>query len=86
MKNNKKLTEFIAHTLKLADMRVKEEQRIKKLQKKAKIAKRNYGCGGSLPTDTNWEAVMADHSTNRFYNDVHSKGSISRITYALSKC
>jgi hypothetical protein len=39
---DKKLTAFMAHTIKMANKRVKEENRIKKLQRKAKLAKPNY--------------------------------------------
>ena len=83
---NKKLTAFMAHTIKMANKRIKEEKHIKKLQCQAKLAKRNYGCGGSLPTDTNWEAVMAERSTNRFYADKLCKGQNALISDAMSKC
>lgn len=84
--DNKKLTAFMAHTIKLANKRVKEEQHIRKVQRKAKIAKRNYGCGGDLPTDTNWDAVMAECNTNRFYTDKLCKGCNARIADAMSNC
>ncbi len=84
--DNKKLTAFLAHTIKLANKRVKEEQHIKKLQRKAKIAKRNYGCGGDLPTDTNWDAIMAERNTNRFYTDKLCKGQNALISDAMSNC
>lgn len=84
--DNKKLTAFMAHTIKLANKRVKEEQHIRKVQRKAKISKRNYGCGGDLPTDTNWDAVMAERSTNRFYTDKLCKGCNALMADAMSNC
>lgn len=83
---NKKLTAFMAHTIKMANKRVKEEKHIQKLQRQAKLAKRNYGCGGALLTDTDWEAVMADRHTNRFYTDKLCKGHNSSIADCMCKC
>lgn len=83
---NKKITSFMAHTIKMANKRVKAENHIKKLQRQAQLAKRNYGCGGSLPTDTDWEAVMADRKTNRFYTDKLCKGHNSSISDCMCKC
>ena len=84
--DNKKLTKFLAYTIKLANKRVKEEQHIRKVQHKAKIATRNYGCGGDLPTDTDWDAVMAERNTNRFYTDKLCKGCNARMADAMSNC
>lgn len=84
--NNKKLTAFMAHTVKLANKRVKEEQHIKKIQRQAKIEKRNYGCGGHLPTDTDWDAVMEQRKTNRFFEDKLSKGQNAAMAHAMCNC
>lgn len=86
MVNNKKLTAFMAHTIKLANKRVKEEKHIQKIQRQAKLEKRNYGCGGNLPTDTDWDAVMAERNSNRFYADKQCKGCNARIADAMSNC
>lgn len=74
MAKTQKLTHFMAHAIKLANKRSKEEQHIKKIQRQAKIEKRNYGCGGHLPTDTDWDAVVAERNSNRFYADKLVKG------------
>lgn len=32
------------------------------------------GCNSNLPTDTDWDAVMSDRRTNRFFEDKTCKG------------
>lgn len=68
-------TRFIAHQFKLAAKRQKEQNRLKKLVKKAKLEKRNYGCHSELPTDTKWDDVFTGMRTGqRFYEDKQFKG------------
>jgi len=83
---NKKLTAFMAHEIKMANKRIKAENHIKKIQHQMMLAKRNYGCGGRLPTDTDWEAVMAERQTNRFYEDKLCKGQNALISNAMCNC
>lgn len=83
---NKKITAFMAHTIKMANKRIKAENHLKKLQQQAKLAKRNYGCGGELSTDTDWEAVEAERHSNRFYMDKQCKGQNALISSAMTNC
>lgn len=83
---DKKLTAFMAHTIKMANKRVQADNKLKKLQRQAKIAKRNYGCGGALPTDTDWDKVMEERQTNRFYEDKLCKGQNALISSAMCNC
>jgi hypothetical protein len=70
----------------MANKRVKEENRIKKLQRKAKLAKPNYWCNGDLPIKTDWDAVLLERNTNRFYQDKLCKGHNTTLASCMCKC
>lgn len=75
---------FIAYQFKLAAKRQKEQNRLKKLVKKVKLKKRNYGCHSELTTDTKWDNVFIDmRDGHRFYEDKQFKGHNGTLEKAI---
>ncbi len=80
---NKKSTRFIAFTIKAANKRMKEEAKLKKIQREVAQRKRKFGCCSDLPTDTNWDAVYEEMAINRFYEDKRCKGCNNRMQHPM---
>lgn len=74
---NTKATAFLTHTMKMAVRKQNEINHMQKLQRKAINAKRSAVCGrhSELPTDQNWDMIVMDHKTMRFYDDKLCKGA-----------
>lgn len=66
----------LAYDIKQAAKRQREQAHMDKLKREALKAAKAAKCGhnSSLPTDTNWDAVMSDRHTNRFFEDATCKG------------
>ena len=84
MKNNIKITKFLAHEIKIANRRQKAINHIAKLQRKASAIVKPI-CGGhsELPTDVDWDKVYSQTRTNRFYEDKLCKGQNACISEAM---
>lgn len=75
---------FIAYQFKLAAKRQKELLEQKKLVKKVKLKKRDYGCHSELPTDTKWDDVFIDmRDGHRFYDDKRLKGQNGTLEHVI---